>query len=116
MSDKKSLIASSKRVPFDEWLSKNLGSLTEDEQEAVLRGREHSETLKHRGWWSKTLIIIVAVINIVSLFVVVAIGFGWMKYEGALTVPAIIGANFAQTWALTKIAMKFYFNLNKQER
>ena len=115
MSDKKSLIANSKKVPFDEWMSRNWSSLSGDEQEAILRGREHSETLKHRGWWSKTLICIVVLINIVSLFVVIAIGFEWMKYDGELAVPAIIAANFAETWALTKIAMKFYFNSKKED-
>lgn len=115
MSDKKSLIASSKKLPFDEWMSGNWNSLSEDEQEALLRAREHSETLKHRGWWSKSLISIVILINLVSLFVVIAIGFGWMEYDGELAVPAIIVANFTETWALTQIAMKFYFNNSKKD-
>ncbi len=108
--NKQTIIASSRKISYNDWLTNNISVLSEDKQDALLRAREHSEKLKHRGWWSIALIGIAVAINAVSLFVVIAIGYGWMTYPGDLAVPAIIVANFAETWALTKIAMKFYFN------
>ena len=111
---KKTIIARSRKIPSTDWRSSNRSVLREENQDALLIAREHREKLKHRGWWSLALIGIAIAINLVSLFVVIAIGYGWITYPSDLAVPAIIGANFAETWALTKIAMKFYFNDQEQ--
>lgn len=109
MTDKRQLIKESKPIPKEQWRRDNWTTLSEKEQRAFLISREHAELIKHRGYWSFSLIWIVIAINIVSLMVVILIGFGKMHFNGDLAVPSIIAANFVQTWALTKIAMKFYF-------
>ncbi|MGF7229134.1 MAG: hypothetical protein ACQR33_04075 [Candidatus Saccharibacteria bacterium] len=114
--DKQSIRRAGQRVPYDEWIADNLREMGEENTDAILRAREHGETLKHRGHWSTALICVVILINVVSLGVVIAIGLGKLRYNNAYSVPAIIGANFAETWALTKIAMKFYFHADSPDR
>lgn len=116
MADKKTLIKASIKLPYSQWVANNYSNLDSDRQDAILRAREHGETLKHRGWWSKSLIGIVIAINAVSLIIVLLIGMGKLKYNTDLAVPSIIAANFIETWALTKIAMKFYFTADNEDK
>lgn len=113
---KKRIIRLSTKVPYEKWVVESISELTEEKQIAILRAREHRTTLRHRGWWSASLMGIVILINIVSLFVVISIGLGWMHFDGDYAIPAIIGANFVETWALTKIAMNFYFNSHQEDK
>ncbi|HSE29266.1 MAG TPA: hypothetical protein VLA77_01635 [Candidatus Saccharimonadales bacterium] len=114
MADKRQLIKESQPIPREQWRLDNWTTLSDKEQRAFLISREHAELIKHRGYWSFSLIGIVIAINIVSLAVVILIGLGRMQFNGDLAVPSIITANFVQTWALTKIAMKFYFSDDKK--
>ena len=61
---KRRLIRTSKPAPYDAWVAHNLSKLSDDKQAALLRAREHTETLKHRGRWSQALIAIVVAINL----------------------------------------------------
>jgi hypothetical protein len=92
---------------FEERYSLHLDNYTDDAKAKAMRRRQ---VAMHRHIWSFSLLGLVALLNIFSMAVVVLIGQGKLNYPASSTVPAVIAANFGETWTLTRIAMKFWFD------
>jgi hypothetical protein len=107
---KSEIIKASARPSTERWIMHNRDSLTEERAESVLRAQEHADLIRHRAYWSFALMFVVVALNIFSMTIIASIGLGYMKFAGDAAVPSVIAANFIETWALTRLAMQFYFD------
>jgi hypothetical protein len=109
---KRAAIKNARTIPPQDWEDMFYPQLEDYADDATAKAIKRQQVTRERQIWSRSLLVLVIVLNAFSIGVVIAIGMHKLQYNTSWAVPAVIAANFAETWALTKIAMKFWFDNN----
>lgn len=79
-----------------------------------LKVKEYAKKLDDRDTWCKSLLLMVKIGFYFSMLTTLALGFGWINFEGAITVPVAISGGFVASFGLAKIAVNYLFDGNKK--
>lgn len=108
---KQAALQAARPVPLQTWVDERYyPEIADYKDDATAKAIRRRQVIRHRAIWSFSLLGLVVVLNIFSMTTVILIGMHKLNYANGWSVPAVIVANFAETWTLTKIAMKFWFN------
>jgi|GEM_PF-3257862 len=111
-AQKQAAIKHARTVPSQDWTDMLYPQLEDYADDTTAKAIKRQQVINERNIWSRSLLALVIILNIFSIVTVIAIGMHKLNYNTSWAVPAVITANFAETWALTKIAMKFWFDNN----
>jgi len=78
-----------------------LGELKLEEFEAILR---------HRRWWSYSLLVMVGLITVFDLVLILLTGSHVLSFSSDFAIPTIIGATLLEVYGLCRLVIKFFFD------
>jgi len=84
--------------------------LERDKTEAEILAKERLDIMAMRRMWSKWLLFVIISIVAFDFFVILAVGFEWMKFSEGYIVPFFVGESFLKTIGLALIVVGFLFN------
>lgn len=78
--------------------------------EAKIRAEERRDILRMRKVWSLWILVSILLIVIFDIFIVLALGFGWIHFEQDFILPTFIAESLIKIFGLALIVVKFLFN------
>ena len=72
--------------------------------------KEWSDIIGMRKTWSCWLLLAIMAIVLFDFFVILAVGYGWMKFDKGYIVPFFVGESLIKTLGLALIVVGFLFN------
>ena len=91
-------------------LEKKFSQLERNKNEAQILAQERLDIMGMRKMWSKWLLVVIISIVAFDFFVILAVGFEWMKFSEGYIVPFFVGESFLKTIGLALIVVGFLFN------
>lgn len=92
--------------------------LQRERNNAQLDLKERNDIIKMRGHWAYWILWAVIAIIGFDFFVIICVGFSWMKFDKGYIVPFFVSESLIKTLGLAIIVVKFLFNekfINKSD-
>jgi hypothetical protein len=86
--------------------------LQEDQRVVDLYAREREGILRMRRVWSRWLLMAIMLIVVFDIFLVIAIGTGFLLFPEGYFVPVFVSESLLKIFGLAVIVVKFLFNEN----
>lgn len=78
--------------------------------DAKIKAEERRDILRMRRSWSMWILVSILAIVAFDIFVVLALGFGWIQFQQDYILPTFIAESLLKIFGLALIVVKFLFN------